>query len=130
MQELRDRLLLDAPYGVHHIREDFSLDSLVCAGRVGLNTEKKCLDGTRTEILNEVVNWINNTDPTAPRMFWLHGQAGKGKSAIAHTVALQAQNLGVLGSCFCFTRVRQHEELHTKLFSTIARDLADRDLRL
>ena len=130
MQELRDRALFDAHYGVQQIREDLSLGSLVCAGQVGLNTAKKCLDGTRTVILNEIVDWINNTDPAAPRIFWLHGQAGKGKSAIAHTVALQARNLGVLGSCFCFTRVRQHEGLHTKLFPTIARNLADRDLRL
>src|SRR5438128_10434591 len=63
-------------------------------------------------------------------MFSLHEQAGKGKSAIAHTIALQARNLGILGSCFCFTRVRQHEGLQTKLFPTIARGLADRDLRL
>ena len=130
MQQLRDRALLDGQHAVQQIHEDLSLDSLVYAGGVGLIKGKKCLDGTRTDILNEVVDWINNTDPAAPRIFWLHGQAGKGKSAIAHTIALQAQNLGVLGSCFCFTRVRQHEGLHRKLFPTIARDLADRDLRL
>ena len=130
MQEFRDRALLSVQDGVQQIREGLSLDSLVYAGKVGLNQEKQCLDGTRTQILNDVVDWMNNTASTAPRIFWLHGQAGKGKSAIAHTVALQAKNLGILGSCFCFTRVRQHEELHTKLFPTIARDLADRDLRL
>ena len=130
IQEFRDRTLLDVQDGVQQIREDLSLDSLVCAGRVGLNQEKQCLDGTRTQILNDIVDWMNNTDDTAPRIFWLHGQAGKGKSAIAHTIALQARNLGMLGSCFCFTRVRQHEELQTKLFPTIARGLADRDLRL
>ena len=130
MQEFRDRALLGVQDGVHQIRGDLSLDSLVCAGRVGLNREKQCLDGTRTQILNDIVNWMNNTASTAPRIFWLHGQAGKGKSAIAHTIALYAHNLGMLGSCFCFTRVRQHEGLYTKLFPTIARDLADRDLRL
>ena len=144
MQDLRDGALLDVQFSmqdvqhsvkdiehsIQHFGEVSSLDSLACAYRVGLMTEKKCLDGTRTEILNEIVDWINSTNPAAPRIFWLHGQAGKGKSAIAHTVALQAQNLGMLGSCFCFTRVRQHEGLHTKLFPTIARDLADRDLRL
>ena len=36
----------------------------------------------------------------------------------------------MLGSCFCFSRIRQHEQLHIKLFPTIALDLADRDLRL
>ena len=130
MQQLRDRALLDVQYTVQQMREDLSLDSLVYAGGVGLIKGKTCLDGTRTEILKEIVDWINNTDPAAPRIFWLRGQAGKGKSAIAHTIALQARNLGVLGSCFCFTRVRQHEGLHVKLFPTIARDLADRDLRL
>ena len=137
MENLRDRVLLhdqsniqDGQQSVQQIREDRSLDSLAYASQVGVIQKKRCLDGTRTEILKEIVDWINNTDPTAPRIFWLHGQAGKGKSAIAHTIALQARNLGVLGSCFCFTRVRQAEELHTKLFPTIARDLADHDLRL
>ena len=130
MQGFRDHALVDVQYNVQQIRDDLSLDFLACAGRVGLNKEKKCLDGTRTEILKEVVDWISSTDATMPRVFWLHGQAGKGKSAIAHTIALQAENLGLLGSCFCFTRVRQHEGLHMKLFPTVARDLADRDLRL
>ena len=130
MQELRDEASLEVRYEVQHVREDLSLDSLVYAGGVGLIKGKKCLDGTRTDLLNEIVDWINDTDVSAPRIFWLHGQAGKGKSAIAHTIALYARNLGMLGSCFCFTRVRQHEGLHTKLFPTIARDLADRDLRL
>ena len=120
----------DAQHSVQQIREDLNLGSLAYASRVGLIKGKKCLDGTRTKVLREVIDWINDTDATAPRIFWLHGQAGKGKSAIAHTVALQARNLGMLGSCFCFTRVRQHEGLHTKLVPTIARDLADRDLRL
>jgi len=130
MQDLRDRALLDVQVGVQQVREDLSLDSLDCAGQVGLIKGKKCLDGTRTKILNEILDWINNTDPETPPILWLHGQAGRGKSAIAHTVALQAQSLGMLGSCFCFNHTRHHEGLHVKLFTTIARHLADRDLRL
>jgi len=128
--ELRDQPIPDIQYGIQQIYEDFSSNCLTCADRVGLDETKKCLDGTRVEILNEIVDWINNTDASTPRVFWLYGQAGKGKSAIAHTVARHAQNLGVLGSCFCFSRVRHHEQLHTKLFPTIARDLAHRDFRL
>ena len=130
MQELRDLALLNVQHDVQESRENLSLDLLAYAGGVGLIRAKKCLDDTRTDVLNEVVDWINNTDATTPPIFWLYGQAGKGKSAIAHTIALQAQNLGMLGSCFCFSRVRQHEGLLTKLFPTIARDLTDRDLRL
>ncbi|KAG6327666.1 hypothetical protein ID866_11423, partial [Astraeus odoratus] len=74
--------------------------------------------------------WINNTDPTVPRIFWLSGLAGQGKSAIAHSIATYFFELGGLGACFCFFRDRQAERLHEKIFVTIARDLADRDHRL
>ena len=69
MQEFRDRALLNVHDSVDQIREDLNLGSLVCAGRVGLNKAKKCLDGTRTEILNEVIDWINDTDAAMPRIF-------------------------------------------------------------
>ena len=130
MQELQDQPVPDIRCGIQQIYEDRSSNCLACVDRAGLNEAKKCLDGTRMEVLNEIVDWINSADAATPPIFWLHGQAGKGKSAIAHTIALQAQNLGMLGSCFCFSRVRQHEQLHMKLFPTVARDLAERDLRL
>ncbi|KIM56977.1 hypothetical protein SCLCIDRAFT_192048 [Scleroderma citrinum Foug A] len=130
MQQFRDRELRDIHVNVVNIREDLSLEGLAYAGGVGLNTTKTCLEGTRTEILTEIVDWINDKDPNAPRIFWLHGVAGKGKSSIANTIALHSQNLGLLGSCFCFTRFRNADRLHEKVFTTIARDLADRDLRL
>ena len=129
MREFRDRPIPNIQYGTKRIYYTTS-NVLEHAERVGLNVAKKCLDGTRIEILNEIVDWINNEDVATPRIFWLHGQAGKGKSAIAHTIALHAQNFGMLGSCFCFSRVRHHEQLHTKLFPTIAHDLATRDLRV
>ena len=130
MQQFRDRELRDIHVNVIRIQEDLSLEGLAHAGGVGVNTTKKCLEGTRIEILNEIVDWINDKDANAPRIFWLHGCAGKGKSSIAHTIALHTQNLGLLGSCFCFTRFRYADRLHEKVFTTIARDLADRDLRL
>ena len=130
MQVFQDCPVSSIQYGVKHIYENIASDFLDRAEGVGLNKAKKCLDGTRTQILNEIIDWINSKDAATPRIFWLYGQAGKGKSAIAHTIALHAQNVGTLGSCFCFSRVRQHEELHTKLFPTIAHGLAGRDLRL
>ena len=130
MQDLRDQTLLNIQVDVQQIQEDLSLDSMVCEGQVGLIKGKKCLDGTRIEILNKILDWMNNTDPATPPILWLHGQAGRGKSAITHTIALQAQNLGMLGSCFCFNHARHHEGLHMKLFTTIACHVADRNLHL
>jgi len=96
----------------------------------GLDMQKLCLEGTREELLNEIVDWINNVGKDTPRIFWLHGHAGTGKSSIAHTIAHRFQQLERLGSCFCFDRSRMAERRHEKVFSTIARDLANRDTSL
>jgi len=99
-------------------------------GGVGLDTQRVCLDGTRHEILDEITTWINNTEDNTPRVFWLHGNAGTGKSSIAHTIADRFKKLGRLGSCYCFDRNKMAEERHKKIFTTIARDLADRDKQM
>ena len=93
------------------------------AGGAGLNTENLCLEGTREELLKEITDWINNVGEDTPRIFWLHGPAGTGKSPIAHRFG----ELERLGSCFCFDRNRLAERRHERVFSTIAKDLANRD---
>ena len=103
---------------------------MLYAAGAGLNTEKLCLEGTRVKILNEITDWINNVDDNAPRLFCLHGTAGSGKSAIAHTIAHRFETLGRLGSFFCFDRNRAAERRHEKIFATIAQDLADCDPQL
>jgi len=96
-------------------------------GNATFVAKKVCLEGTRVDILADIVDWINNSEPDTPRVLWLYGQAGKGKSAIAHTIASWFKSLGALGSCFCFARDQQVERRHEKIFTTITRDLADRD---
>ena len=127
MQQYRDRAVRHTHINVCRVLEDLNLEGMAYAGGAGLNTTKTCLEGTRTEILKEIVDWINDPDVNAPRILWLHGQAGRGKSAIAHTIALWFKNVGGLGSCFCFARDRQTERREEKMLPTIARDLADRD---
>jgi len=112
------------------IAQDVDLNSMPYIGGAGLNTQKICLEGTRGEILDEITAWINNTDDTTPRVFWLHGSAGTGKSSIAHTIADRFRKLGRLGSCFCFDRNSMAEQRHQKIFTTIARDLAEQIRRL
>ena len=55
------------------------------------------MDRTRVEILKEIVDWINDPDVHVPWISWHHGQAGRGKSAIAHIVALQYKNVCMWG---------------------------------
>ena len=99
-------------------------------GGAGLDTQKLCLEETRHEILDEITTWINNIEDNTPCVFWLHGNAGTGKSSIAHTIADRFKKLGRLGSCYCFDRNKMAEERHKKIFTTIARDLADRDKQM
>ncbi|KIK20401.1 hypothetical protein PISMIDRAFT_12997 [Pisolithus microcarpus 441] len=127
MQQYRDCVVRDIQINTCRIFEDLNLEGMAYAKGAGVNTTKKCLEGTRKEIIKEIISWITDPDVDAPRILWLHGQAGRGKSAIAHTIALWIKDVGGLGSCFCFARDREAERREEKILTTIARDLADRD---
>ncbi|GJJ10744.1 hypothetical protein Clacol_004971 [Clathrus columnatus] len=110
--------------------ENLDLDNLPYASGAGLSTRKKCLPGTRVEVLDEIIEWINNADDNSPRLFWLAGPAGVGKSAIAHSIALRFKSIRRLGSFFCFDRNQSLDGRRDKIFPTIARDLADLDSQI
>ncbi|KAI6098068.1 hypothetical protein EDD16DRAFT_1664665, partial [Pisolithus croceorrhizus] len=127
MQQYRDRMMWDIQINMYHVLEDLNLEGMAYATGVGLNTTKKCLDGTRTDILKDITHWITSCDVNTPRILWLHGQAGRGKSAIAHTIRSWIQDMGVAGACFCFACNRQSERREEKISTTIAHDLVDRE---
>ncbi len=84
--------------------------------------DKGCLAGTRTAFLDFIVNWVN--DPASERCLVLFGQAGTGKSSIAHEIARRFDKMHRLTSSFIFLRKEQSKPYH--LFTTLARDLSDR----
>ncbi|CCM06665.1 uncharacterized protein FIBRA_08950 [Fibroporia radiculosa] len=127
MQRFRDQNALQTTLFVYRIADDVNLNDMEYASGVSLNTSKQCLEGTRTDILLEIKDWMSNIANDAKQIMWISGMAGKGKSAIAHTIAGWAQACGMFGSCFCFDRTREGGRLHEKIFTTIARDLADHD---
>ena len=100
------------------------MDDIPYADDATFDEAKGCQAGTRVGILDEITEWINAED--GPRIFLLSGAAGTGKSAIAHTIAHRFKNMNRLGSSFCFVRGRT-DRGPDKLFSTVARDLADFD---
>jgi hypothetical protein len=87
---------------------------------------KSCLAGTRVEVLDEIVDWIND-ETDERRILLFAGPAGAGKSTVAHTIATRSHELGRLGSSFFFSRSSQSERGPKKFFSTIAYNLAERD---
>ena len=86
--------------------------------------DKGCLVGTRVAFLDSIINWVNN--PTSERGLIRFGQAGTGKSSIAHEIARLFDKMHRLTSSFIFLRREQSVQKAYHLFTTLARDLTDR----
>ncbi|KZO93009.1 hypothetical protein CALVIDRAFT_486772, partial [Calocera viscosa TUFC12733] len=84
---------------------------------------KQCLPGTRTQVLQDIKGWIEAETSNVPRLYFLHGSAGTGKSTIAHSIAAQYDDQRRLGSSFVIRRV--YHCAISDILPTIARDLAD-----
>ncbi|KAG8891360.1 hypothetical protein FRC01_014747, partial [Tulasnella sp. 417] len=113
-----DQRLLQLP------RAQARYDSQSRQGAVG------CLDGTRMKVLQEIFDWIINEDPQSPRILWLCGLAGIGKSTIAHTIAEEADANSCLGASFFFSRDEADRRNPHLVYPTIASQLARLDINL
>ncbi|KAJ6504083.1 hypothetical protein C8R47DRAFT_1210176 [Mycena vitilis] len=82
--------------------------------------QPRCHPETRTEILKDLYEWSN----FGSNILWLHGPAGAGKSAIAQSFCQHLAAEGRLGASFFFKRGHDSRGLGTKLFPTIAYQLA------
>ncbi|KAI9460067.1 WD40-repeat-containing domain protein [Boletus coccyginus] len=121
---------------VYHVLEDLHgpgqnlhFNAITRTAGAGLDPTKICLEGTRTEVLAEIIDWVCSGDDPQ-RVFWLSGAEGTGKSAIVHTVARWLKEAGRLGSFLCFDVTQQGEPRPERLFTTIAGDFANFDLEL
>jgi hypothetical protein len=84
--------------------------------------ELYCLSGTREGLIRGICDWA---DERHGSMFlWLHGSAGTGKSTLLRTVARNLDNENRLGGSFFFKRGGGDREVSTKVFTTLATQLA------
>ncbi|KAJ3479657.1 hypothetical protein NLI96_g8898 [Meripilus lineatus] len=88
------------------------------------NAPVSCFEGTREGVLSSITEWIDSDDPASPRVFWLNGMAGIGKSTIARTIAERAYERDILGGSFFFSRNDHDLSNIGLLFPTIAHQLA------
>ncbi|TDL21539.1 hypothetical protein BD410DRAFT_867429, partial [Rickenella mellea] len=114
---------------VESILDEVDLKDLPYANDARFRSDKQCLAGTREEILDEITDWINNSDHLQ-KVFLLCGAAGTGKSAIAHTIANRFKVLGHLGSSYCFIRSDQANRHPGNVFSTVAVNLSDHNAEI
>ncbi|TRM55340.1 hypothetical protein BD626DRAFT_542938 [Schizophyllum amplum] len=105
------------------IDQQNALSQLPVAKDVEAGTTKSCIDGTRTELLRAISEWAFL--PGQQRGFILYGAAGKGKSAVAHTTAMQLREAGIGAATpfFAFDRNNRDRVAH-QLFPTLAFQLA------
>ena len=88
-----------------------------------------CTNGTRSKILDDITKWANDRSSANPRVFWLTGQAGSGKTTIAYTIAKRfeksdnADQHTVLGGNFLCSRQFQETQARTRIIPTIAYQL-------
>ncbi|KIM80637.1 hypothetical protein PILCRDRAFT_822370 [Piloderma croceum F 1598] len=89
-----------------------------------------CTDGTRVKILEDITKWANDRSLASPRVFWLTGQAGSGKTTILYTIAkrfeedVNANQSTLLGANFLCSRQSQETQAQTRILPTIAYQLA------
>lgn len=92
-----------------------------------------CTPGTRVEIVGGVVDWATDGSPKAQSVFWLSGQAGAGKTAIAYTMSRLFERLIIrdsgcaeLGGSFFCSRHSPETRDASAVVRTIAYRLAVR----
>ena len=80
-----------------------------------------CLRGTYDSLLTNLFDWVEN--PGHHRIFWLHGRAGSGKSALAQTVAEHCEQKEKLAASFFFYRTKEDRSNAQRVFPTITYQL-------
>ncbi|KAK7033704.1 hypothetical protein VNI00_012704 [Paramarasmius palmivorus] len=79
----------------------------------------KCHSQTRVQMIDELIRWVVAKSKTTP-VFWLHGTAGIGKSAIAQHIAERYGAVGVLAAAFFFSRSDPTRDSLERFVATIS----------
>ncbi|KZP18910.1 hypothetical protein FIBSPDRAFT_1045847 [Athelia psychrophila] len=103
---------------------EVALGDMPYADGARYNDKGGCTPGTHEALLQAIRDWVN--EDVTSTVLLVTGDPGIGKSAIANETAKWFEDLERLGSSFCFDP-SYPDRKPNKLFSTIARDLADFD---
>jgi hypothetical protein len=107
--------------------QDVSLYNLAHVAKASYNAStpahrRGCTENTRTAILTQLWEWA--CDPLQPRVYWMKGMAGTGKTAIAYSLSLKLDHEKMLGATFFCSRLVDECAKVDRIFPTIAYNLA------
>ncbi|KAL4776957.1 hypothetical protein BDW60DRAFT_203057, partial [Aspergillus nidulans var. acristatus] len=119
-------LMVGVAHNTDRINQHIDLGKLEGAIEAGFDSfsnrdEVQCLQGTRTELLQKIIEWA--ISPSSKSIFWLKGMAGTGKSTISRTVARSLKDTNHLGASFFFKRGEGDRGNAKKFFPTLTRQL-------
>ncbi|KAJ5633196.1 hypothetical protein N7490_009535 [Penicillium lividum] len=125
----RTLLMVDASQKTDYINQNLEFGRLENAAGANFDSfsnrdEVRCLQGTRVEILRQVMDWA--LSPNQKSIFWLNGMAGMGKSTISRTVAKALKDTNHLGASFFFQRGEEDRGNAKKFFPTLTTQLIRR----
>ena len=106
---------------VDRIDENLKLQNLPYGQGTEFDPEKRCLPQTRVNILDKISDWVNN--PSSTQVLLLFGQAGTGKSSIAHEIAHRFRNLDRLTTSYAFVKGEPSSRECYRFFTTLASNL-------
>ena len=125
--------MIEQKAALEHLHPSERADHKTVLKEQGLRREV-CTDGTRVKdqglkVLDDITKWANDCSLASPRVFWLTGQAGSGKTTIAYTIAKRfegdnANQHTVLGGSFLCSRQFEETQSQTRILPTIAYQLA------
>ena len=83
---------------------------------------RRCTPGTRQAILAEMRTWVD--DLNGPKVYWLNGMAGTGKTTLAYSFCADMQRDGRAGASFFCSRTDADSRDVSRIVPTIAYQLA------
>lgn len=78
------------------------------------------MPGTREDILKSLLAWAKDQNGMGPKVYWLNGMAGTGKSSIAHSFSRALDMEGILGASFFCTSSSSALSDASRIVPTIA----------
>ena len=106
--------------GAVNVEENRKLRAALNPCKSQLWVKTPCLPGTRTKVLSELALWARDNSHEAPRVFWIHGVAGCGKSAVAVTISQCLNDSRRLSGTFFCKREEEERRNPFRLLGSLA----------
>ncbi|KAH7098476.1 hypothetical protein BKA62DRAFT_810911 [Auriculariales sp. MPI-PUGE-AT-0066] len=121
-EESRDRERKRAETSRQRVLLEQALKPAHSAAHYAATSARPCADGTRVELLTTILEWASAT--FGPRIYWLAGLAGTGKTTIAQSMCKQSEQAGANVLSFFISRGDGARNRAGQIVTTLSYQLA------